>query len=131
MDKNIRTINTYLKGVSREEGIYLEKLRGIIKEAAPESTETISYGMPTFDYHGHLIAFAAFKDHYSLFPMNGSYIEEHTEELREYDSTKGSLHLSKDKPLPAALVRKIVKDRMKENETLLKKKNREKNKKAK
>ena len=94
----------------------LERLREMIKAAAPEATETISYQMPAFKDHGRsLVAYAAFKNHCSLFPMSKAVIEARREELKPYLTGKGTLRFHADKPLPAELVRKLVKARLAEN----------------
>ena len=89
----------------------------MIRSAAPpEATEAISYGMPTFKYKGSLQAFAAFSHHCSLFPMSLSAIEKFKNELKGFHTSKGTLRFPMDKPLPAALVKKLVKARVAENE---------------
>ena len=72
--------------------------------------------MPTFKYLGLLVGFAAFKDHCSFFPMGHSAIEKFKDELRPYETAKGAIRFQVEKPLPAALVKKIVGARVKENE---------------
>jgi uncharacterized protein YdhG (YjbR/CyaY superfamily) len=95
----------------------LSKLRAVIRSAVPaETTEGISYGMPAFKYKGPLIAFAAFKQHCSLFPMNAGLVAEFSDELKNYVTSKGTIRFPLDKPPPAALVKKIVKARVAENE---------------
>jgi len=90
----------------------LKKIRAAIRSAAPpEATETISYGMPAFKYKGILVWFAAFSNHCSLFPTS-SVIEAFKRELKGYSTTKGTIHFPTDQPLPAALVRKLVKTRV-------------------
>lgn len=91
----------------------LEKLRQTIKSSAPEAEEVISYGMPAFRYHGMLVYFAAFKNHCSFFP--GSIVEKMKNELKNYKTSKGTIQFTAEKPLPTALVKKIVKARVKEN----------------
>jgi uncharacterized protein YdhG (YjbR/CyaY superfamily) len=72
--------------------------------------------MPAFKYKGGLVGYAAFSNHCSLFPMNASLVEEFQEELKRYRTSKGTIQFPVDKPLPAALVKKIVRARVKENE---------------
>lgn len=91
----------------------LEKLRQTIKSSAPEAEEVISYGMPAFRYHGMLVYFAAFKNHCSFFP--GSIVEKMKNELKNYKTSKGTIQFTAEKPLPTALVKKIIKARVKEN----------------
>ena len=81
-----------------------------------EATEGISYGMPAFRYKGALVGYAAFKDHCSFFPMQASLIDEMKDELKGYRTAKGTLQFPQDKPLPAALPKKMVKLRVAENE---------------
>ena len=113
------SVEDYLAALPEASRAALEKLRATIKAAAPEATETISYQMPTFKEHGRfLVSYAAFKDHCSLFPASGKVLEAHGEELKPYFSGRGTLRFTADKPIPAALVKKIVKTRMEENAAL-------------
>lgn len=82
----------------------------------PEATEGISYGMPAFRYKGALVGYAAFKKHCSFFPMSPAVIEAFAEELKAYRTSKGTIQFAMDKPLPAGLVKKLVKARIAENE---------------
>jgi uncharacterized protein YdhG (YjbR/CyaY superfamily) len=111
------SVDEYLSQVPEEARAALEKLRKTIKAAAPNTTETISYQMPTFKYQGRaLVGFAAFKNHCSLFPYSGKAIDLHKEELKSYETSKGTIRFPIDKLLPAALVKKIVKTRIEEIE---------------
>jgi uncharacterized protein YdhG (YjbR/CyaY superfamily) len=112
----VKTIDDYLALQSEKVMMALERIRQIIRNNAPGAEELISYGMPSFKIHGRqLVYFAAFKEHMSLFPANASLIEEMKKELKPYVTTKGSIHFTLDKPLPVALVKKIVKARVKQN----------------
>jgi uncharacterized protein YdhG (YjbR/CyaY superfamily) len=114
------SFDDYLSQVSDEARTALEWLRKTIKAAAPDTTETISYQMPTFKYRGRaLVGFAAFKDHCSLFPYSKKVMEVLEEDLRPYDiSGKGAtIRFTTDRPLPAALVKKVVKARIEEIES--------------
>jgi uncharacterized protein YdhG (YjbR/CyaY superfamily) len=95
----------------------LEKLRETIKAAAPEAVEVISYQMPAYKYHGPLVFFAAFKDHCSLFPASKTIVGTFSDELKGYHISGTTIHFSADNPLPAALVQRIVKARIEENES--------------
>jgi len=110
------SIDDYLAKVPEDARAVLEKLRATIKTVAPDAAETISYQVPTFKHHGSLVGFAAFKEHLSFFLMSTSAMEAHAEELEAYDTSKGTIRFPVDKPLPAALVKKLVRARMKENE---------------
>ncbi len=110
------SVEDYLAALPEESRAALEKLRMTIKAAAPEATETISYQMPAFKDHGRLlVAYAAFRRHCSLFPASTAVIEALGEELKPYYTGKGTIRFHADKPLPAALVKKIVKARIEEN----------------
>ena len=109
-------VEEYLAALPKEARAALEKLRKTIKTAAPEATEVISYRMPAFRDHGRsLVAYGGFKDHCSFFPMSTRVIDDHLDELRPFYAGKGTLRFTPDKPLPAALVRKLVKERLAEN----------------
>src|ERR1700676_122639 len=95
----------------------LQTIRAVIRSVVPpETTEAISYGMPTFKYKGSLVAFAAFSDHCSFFPMNSSLIEKFKRELKDFSTSKGTVRFAVDKPLPARLLRKFVRERIAEQE---------------
>ena len=112
-----KDIDEYLAGVPEPAHTTLNKLRSMIRAASPaEATEAISYGMPAFKYKGSLVAFAAFSNHCSLFPMNSSLIKTFKKELEGFETAKGTIRFSVDKPLPAALLKKLVKARVAENE---------------
>jgi uncharacterized protein YdhG (YjbR/CyaY superfamily) len=109
------SVEEYLAAVPRESRLALEKLRKTIKAAAPEAMETISYQMPAFKVQGRfLVSYAAFKDHCSFFPASNAVMEALGQELKPYFSGKGTLRFTADKPIPAALVKKIVKKRIEE-----------------
>jgi uncharacterized protein YdhG (YjbR/CyaY superfamily) len=116
---NPSSVEEYLSALPEEPRAALEKLRKTIKAAAPDATETISYQMPTFKLRGRfLVSYAAFKNHCSLFPASEAMLEAYGEELKPYFSGKGTIRFTTEKPLPAALVKKIVKMRIEENEAL-------------
>jgi uncharacterized protein YdhG (YjbR/CyaY superfamily) len=95
----------------------LQKIRTSIRSAVPpEATEAISYRIPTFKYKGSLVAFAAFSHHCSFFPMSYAVIGAFKNELKAFEVSKGTIRFPVDKPLPAALVKKMVKARIAENE---------------
>jgi uncharacterized protein YdhG (YjbR/CyaY superfamily) len=110
-------VDAYLAGVPEPARTTLEKLRATIRAAAPkEAIEEISYGIPAFRHKGGLVAYAAFKTHCSFFPMSASMLDDFAEDIKGYRTSKGTLHFPMDKPLPAALVKKMVKARVVENE---------------
>ena len=113
------SVEDYLAALPEAPRAALEKLRKTIKSAAPEATETISYQMPAFKLNGRfLVSYAAFKDHCSLFPASTKVLEAHGEELKPCLSGKATIRFTADKPIPSALVKKIMKTRIEENEAL-------------
>ena len=109
------SVDRYLAALPDRSRVALEKLRKAIKSAAPDATETIAYHMPAYRQDGRfLVSFAAFKNHCSLFPASQAVLEAHGEALKPYFSGKGTLRFDPDKPISAALVRKIVKTRLAE-----------------
>jgi len=107
-----KTVDEYLAGVSEPARSTLKKIRASIRSAAPgAATETISYGMPAFKYKGVLVWFAAFAHHCSFFPT-ASVMDAFKKELKGYSTSKGTIQFPLDKPLPATLVKKMVKARV-------------------
>ena len=112
-----KNVDEYLAGVPEPARSTLNKMRAAIRSTVPpEATETISYGMPAFRHKGVLVWFAAFSNHCSLFPT-ASVIEAFKNELKGFSTSKGTIHFPMDKPLPTALVRKLVKARVAQNES--------------
>jgi uncharacterized protein YdhG (YjbR/CyaY superfamily) len=112
-----KNVDEYLAGVPEPARGTLSKIRAAIRSAVPpEATEAISYGMPMFKYKGPLVWFAAFSNHCSLFPT-ASVIEAFKNELKGFSTSKGTIHFPTDKPLPIALVKKLVKARVAQNES--------------
>ncbi len=111
-----KNVDDYLAGVPEPARSTLQRVRVAIRSVLPaQATEAISYGMPAFKYKGTLVWFAAFSNHCSLFPT-ASVIKAFKTELQGFETSKGTIHFPVDKPLPAALVKKIVKARLAENE---------------
>ena len=104
-----KNIDEYLAGVPEPAHSTLNKIRAAIRSALPpEATETISYRIPAFKYKGSMVWFAAFSNHCSLFPT-ASVVEAFKNELEGFSTSKGTIHFPTDKPLPTALVKKLVK----------------------
>jgi uncharacterized protein YdhG (YjbR/CyaY superfamily) len=111
-----KNIDEYLARVPQPARSTLSRIRAVIRSVAPpEATEAISYGIPAFKYKGMLVWFAAFSKHCSLFP-GSSVIEAFKDELEGFSISKGTIQFPVDKPLPVALVKKLVKARIVENE---------------
>jgi len=115
------SVDNYLAEVPLEARATLEQLRKTIRAVVPRAVEVISYQIPTFKLDGRmLVSYAAFKDHCSFFP-GAAPIKAHEDELKSYQTSKGTIRFPTSKPLPATLVRKLVKTRIKENEARAKK----------
>jgi uncharacterized protein YdhG (YjbR/CyaY superfamily) len=109
-----KNIDEYIAGFPQDVQEILEKIRMTIRKAAPDAEETIKYQMPTFTLKGNLVHFAAFKKHIGFYPVPTG-IEEFKNELSVYEGGKGSVRFPLDKPIPFALISKIVKFRVREN----------------
>ena len=111
-----KTLDEYLARVPEPARSTLKKVRAAIRSAVPrDATETISYGMPAFKHKGVLVWFAAFSNHCSLFPGSG-VIEEYKNELKGFSTSKGTIQFPADKPLSAALIKRMVKARIAQKE---------------
>jgi uncharacterized protein YdhG (YjbR/CyaY superfamily) len=112
-----RTIDEYLSRVPQPARATLQKLRATIRSVVPpDASEAIYYGMPAFRYKGPLVCFAAFSNHCSFFPSSAALMARFEDDLKKYATSKGTLRFPTDKPLPAALVKKLVKARIRQNE---------------
>jgi uncharacterized protein YdhG (YjbR/CyaY superfamily) len=111
-----KTVDQYLAALSDDKRAALEKLRQTIRAAAPTAEECISYQLPAFRLDGKaLVAFGATAKHCAFYPMSPAVVEAHKDELKAYNPSKGTVRFAADHLLPAALVRKLVKDRIREN----------------
>lgn len=109
-------VDAYLAGVPEPARTTLQTVRERIRAASPKAaTETISYGIPALRHNGVLVSYAAFKEHCSFFPMGSSVLDAMPDEVKPYRTAKGTLQFPLDKPLPAALIQKIVKARAAQN----------------
>jgi uncharacterized protein YdhG (YjbR/CyaY superfamily) len=109
------TIDEYLSGVSADNRAALEKLRKTIHTTVPKAEECISYGLAAFRLDGKPIAcFGAAASHCSYFPMSGTIVDAHKQDLKGFETSKGTIRFQSNKPLPAALVRKLLKARVAE-----------------
>jgi uncharacterized protein YdhG (YjbR/CyaY superfamily) len=112
-----RSVDEYLARVPQPARGTLHKVRAAVRSVVPEeATETISYGIPMFKYKGPLLAYAAFSKHCSLFPTSMAVIKMFKNELKGFETSKGTIRFPQDQPLPAALVKKMVKARLAEKE---------------
>ena len=110
------TTDEYLAALSDDKRAALAKLRAAIRAAAPGAEEYVGYGLPAFRLDGRrLVAFGATAKHCALYPMSGATVDAHQKELEGYDTSKGTIRFDASRPLPPALVRKLVKARIAEN----------------
>jgi uncharacterized protein YdhG (YjbR/CyaY superfamily) len=110
-----KTIDEYLAALSDDKRAALERLRKTIRAAAPKAEECISYQVPAFRQNGMLVGFGATAKHCVFYLMSSSTVEAHKDDLKDYDTSKGTVRFQAESPLPAALVRKLVKARIAEN----------------
>ena len=110
-----KTIDEYLADVNADHRGVLEKLRKAIHAVAPKAEECISYGIPAFRLNGRpLVFFGAWANHCAFYPGRSATLKKFRNELRDFETSKGTLRFSPDKPLPVALVKKLVKARIAE-----------------
>ena len=108
-------VTAHLKKFDKPQRDALQAVRASISELLPEADEVIKYGIPTFAIGGKgVIGFDGWKNHNSIFPYSGSINEIFKDELAQYKQTKGSIHFEKEKPFPKALLKKIIKERLKQ-----------------
>ena len=112
----VADVEKYLAKLSEPARSTLKKIRAMIRSVVPaEATEAISYGMPAFRFNGFLVGYAAFAKHCSFFPGSGSILQEYPKQLQGFEISKGTVRFPVDKPLPAALLETIVKERVAKN----------------
>jgi uncharacterized protein YdhG (YjbR/CyaY superfamily) len=112
---NRADIDGYLAALPAAKRGALQKVRAAIRAAAPRAEEGFSYGLPAFRLDERpLVCYGASTNHCSFFPMSPAVIRAHAEDLKKYETSKGTIRFPPDKPLPAALVRKLVKARIAE-----------------
>ena len=115
--KQPKTVDEYLAHVSESARATLDQLRAVIRAVVPRgATEVISYGIPAFRQKRVIVWYAAFSNHCSLFPT-ASVIEDFRDQLKDFSTSKGTIHFPLDKPLPSALIKKMVKARVAHKET--------------
>ena len=110
-----KNVDTYIESAPRESRAKLTQLRRIIKSSAPMAEERISYGMPYYGYKGRLVYFRLSKNHIGLY-IPTPVIEEHKNELKNYETARATVRFPLDEKLPIALIKKLVQARVKKNE---------------
>ncbi len=108
-----KEVDAYIAAAPKKAQPHLRQLRALIKSGAPKAEERISYRMPYYRYHGHLMYFAAFQSHVGLYPVGNA--DKHLE-MSQYMTGKGTYRFPLDQPLPVALIRRLSKTRVTENE---------------
>ncbi|MGZ7117453.1 MAG: iron chaperone [Methanobacterium sp.] len=116
-----KNVEEYIASAPKKHQEALKNIRNTIREAAPQAEELISYRIPSYKYHGSLVHFAAFKNHCSFIVVNKTILETFKSELEGYYTSGATIRFTAEKSLPEALVKKIVKKRMEENEMRAKK----------
>ena len=113
------TVDEYLAGVRDEDKrAALQQLRRMIHAAAPNATECISYRIPTFRQDGMLVGFGATRNHCAFYLLSSTILAAFKRDVEGYDTSTGTIRFQPERPLPAALVRKLVKARIRENKRL-------------
>ncbi len=112
--RGITTIDEYIALFPEDVQQKLKEMREVIRSAAPEAVERISYRMPAFNFHGNLVYFAAFANHISFFPTS-SGVEKFKDELTPYGTSRGTVRFPMEQPLPYDLIRRITAFRVQEN----------------
>src|ERR1043165_1451921 len=106
--KKAKVFDDYISDLRADVQLLLQKVRTAIRKAAPKAEEAIKYQMPTFVLNGNLIHFAGYKNHIGIYP-GSKPIEEFKDELSRYETSKGTVRLPLDKPIPSGLITKITK----------------------
>jgi len=122
MGSRAKDVDAYIAAAPPWSQKTLRSMRKTISAAAPDAEEIISYGMPAYRHSGMLVYFAAFEDHCSFFPGSKAILKAFSRELKPFDAKVGTIRFTPEKPLPATLIRRIVKKRIAENEERTRKK---------
>ena len=111
-----KDVDAYIAAAPEPARGMLKKMRQIVKAAAPKAVETISYQIPLYKHHGHLVAYAAFKNHVGFYVMSKRLMAAFKDEFAPYKKAIATVQFPIGEPIPAALVKKVVKARIEENE---------------
>ena len=115
MARKPTTTDEYLDTLTSDQRVVIEKLRQAIKSAAPRAEEAFSYGIPAFKLEGRaLVWVAAWKSHYSLYPLSAAMLREYADDIEDYETSKGTIRFPASEPVPYGLVKKLVKARVAE-----------------
>ncbi len=108
MDLSVKTIDEFISKYPDETQAILQKIRQIVHEVCPDSSETIAYGIPTFTFHGNLVHFSAYDKHIGFYPGSAP-IAAFKDDLKPYETSKGTARFPLDKPIPYDLIKKMTK----------------------
>lgn len=114
MNTSIQTIDQYIAAQPREVASILEEVRKTIRKVIPEAEETIGYGIPTFKYYGNLVHFAGYKNHIGFYP-GAAGVEAFADEIKTYNTSKGTIQFLLKEPIPYDLIAKITTFRVQQN----------------
>lgn len=110
-----KNVDTFIKLSPKVSQAKLQQLRQLIKTVVPQAEEGISYRMPVFKFHGQqLVGFAGYEHHLGFYPMSGSFLNKYKKELKDFKTSKGAVQFPLDRPLPVTLIKKMIKDRIKQ-----------------
>ena len=114
--QNINTVDDYLSIFPDEVYLTLENIRQIIKFLVPDAEETISYKVPSYRYKGMLVGYGASKKHCSFFVMSSTLLNDFKDDIKDFDTSTGTIRFTPEKPIPNDLITRIVMARLAENE---------------
>lgn len=120
MKTDFKTIDEYIDSFPPPVRIVLEEMRNAIREVAPEASEKISYQIPTFHQNGNLVHFAAYEKHFGFYP-GADGVAAFKDDLKKYETGKGSIQFPLDEPVPVELIKRIVQYRVEQNQKKRKK----------
>jgi uncharacterized protein YdhG (YjbR/CyaY superfamily) len=112
---NIKTVDDYMATLPEDRLVALEHVRQLILDLVPDAEETISYQIPIYKYHGHLVGFAAFKNHLSFAVCDGNILKTYENELKNFKTAPSMIRFSPEKPIPDALLTELILQRAADN----------------
>jgi len=113
--QKVEPVSEYFAAAPTQSRPSLKKLRAMIRAVVPDAAEVMYYQMPAFKGNRTIVAYGAFSDHCSLFPLSSSVLEKFSKELAGYETSRGTIRFPFDRPLPATLVKRIVRARIAQN----------------
>jgi len=116
VNQKINTVDEYLSGLPDDVFQTLENIRQIIQFLVPDAEETISYRVPSYKYKGMLVGFGATRNHCSFFVMSSTLLNDFQDEIKDFDTSTGTIRFTPEKPIPNDLITRIVMTRLAENE---------------